>query len=57
MNELIKLKTLFELIELCRTYEQGHNILGGHKSYLDQILTEIYNYVFLEIQKLEKEEI
>lgn len=49
---LIKLGTLDELIGKCKELVQGEGLVGGHRGYVDQSLTDASNAVYTALEEL-----
>lgn len=55
VNDLAKLGALYELLGKCKEIVQGEGLVGGHRSYVDDMLTDVKNEVHDALEKLKSE--
>lgn len=55
LEQLFKLGALLELIGKCSEIVQSEGLCGGHRGYVDDMLTSISNEVFNEIENRKKD--
>lgn len=55
LEELFQLGVLIELLGKCKEIVQLNGILGGHRGYNDDMLNDIMNEVYSEIERLKEE--
>lgn len=55
LETLINLGVLGELINKCKELIQANGLLNGHRGYADDMLGDIGNEIYEEIEKMKNE--